>query len=832
MICPQCQTPLLTSNECANCSWKPDNNGARDEINESTPIPIISDTKDTIDSNDGQTPVSTEESSNSAPSIENSQVEGKVEDVSNSPISIGKENITGHGISVIKNIEKVYLKSEKKFKKEKTPPSWTIQALSPLEETRLQFNPEDLEKYGAEFKSRHLLIISCFDEEIATYATHSIINQIDEIKSENAKTVNFEENIDASNESIYELFKQDEIKNSFILIDCINNDTRTKRFMDSLFKDKNLDARKNITTRLKDSKSFWICLVEPTSIDSWLNDPRIPTYFPVWDIDFLTFLLQTEHPNNYLEIRKRITEQQKLGKWAQDQSKFFVEIRNLLGDSHRLIQELEQRDLVTEIEKVDVDSQYDWSNPVVSILLFVATYFPNLTRGDMDRVMLKICGNQTISVPQNNQAPPDENSTPIMQEKRLAEIWTEASDKFIRECNLKMSSPVGKAKVFTFAHSSIREKLKSHFEEELSFDLARKVESVWREGLLFERSETIFENVINLTIDTLTDYADDYNGEWFMKHFLNNLNSKEDKRLVYARFSELLRHLLEFSQLRDIVSQILESLMRNRSHIIAWEIARQLQFAPNFNFFHWTKQLIERGGEVGEVVYIHLYLLFKKQDENIYELLENLKPWLPNNDRLPATYSPANHVALSIMIHYCLQSIEEFDEEDYGLQPSRYPLFAFQNRATAEKNLSLLTEWLFHPGMRTVLNEEIPLLDLEEFWGILIVGWLFILLENNNKQQTEQILDIPLSPNDSIEASKLLVILLEQVSSLTTPEQQKEMIAQWERLKNTITDTLEFIVELDARQRNSLKLQRNLLKKLIADFKIACKRTKLVTENV
>lgn len=831
MICPQCQAPLLTSNECANCPWKIDNNGARDEINESTPIPIISDTKDTIDSNDGQTPVSTEESSNSAPSIENSQVEGKVEDVSNSPISIGKENITGHGISVIKNIGNVYLESEKKFKEEKTPPSWTIQALSPLEGTRLQFNPEDLEKYGTEFKSRHLLIISCFDEEIAKYAADSITNQIDEIKPENSRTVFFEGNIDGSNESIHELLKQDEIKNNFILIDCINNDTRTRSFIDSLFSH-NLNGRQNITTRLKDSRSFWIYLVDPTSIDSWLKDARIPTHFPVWDIDFLTFLLQKNYSNNYLELRERISNQRKLGKWAEDQSKFFVEIRNLLDGSHRLIQELEQKDLVTEFENVDVGSQYDWSNQVISILLFVATYFQNLTRGDMDRVMLKICGSQTISVPQNNQPQPDENSTPIMQEKRLAEIWTEASDKFIRECNLKMSTTVGKARVFTFTNSSIREKLKSHFEEELSFDLARKVESVWREGLLFERSETIAENVINLTIDTITDYADDYNSEWFMKHFLNNLNSKEDKRLVYARFSELLRRLLEFSQLRDMVSQILESLMRNRYHIITWEIARQLQFAPNFNFFHWTKQLIERGGEVGEVVYIHLYLLFKKQDENIYELLENLKPWLPDNDRLPATYSPANHVALSIMIHYCLQSIEEFDEEDYGLQPSRYPLFAFQNRATAEKNLSLLTEWVFHPGMRAVLNEEIPLLDLEEFWGILIVGWLFILLENNNKQQTEQILDIPLSPNDSIEASELLVILLEQVSSLTQPEQQKEMKAQWERLKNSITNTLDSIVELNARQRNSLKLQRNLLKKLIEEFKIACKRTKRVQENV
>ena len=180
------------------------------------------------------------------------------------------------------------------------------------------------------------------------------------------------------------------------------------------------------------------------------------------------------------------------------------------------------------------------------------------------------------------------------------------------------------------------------------------------------------------------------------------------------------------------------------------------------------------------------------------------------------------------MMHYCLESLAEFDESEYGSWPSRYPLFGLSTKDAAHSNLRLLAQWLFHPGMKSVLNVPPLHLDPDEFVGAVLVGWAFIILGEQKDDKANELADSGATPlleeGNRLMPSDVLAILLEEIGRVCTAPQQSRLLRQWETLKELVTSKLDSSPRMDSKQRAQHKLQRALIRRLVEQLKAARKR--------
>jgi hypothetical protein len=407
-----------------------------------------------------------------------------------------------------------------------------------------------------------------------------------------------------------------------------------------------------------------------------------------------------------------------------------------------------------------------------------------------------------------------------LQHKSLTEILRNSTKRYFEKCDLKALITLGRARVVTFSNASLREKLKDFYEDTLFLDVESNFEIVKREGFLFDISEAVAEDTLSLITNLAIDYPTQFKGDWFCDLLLEN-QEQQRSELLYKRFSALLRRMLEVPSLRTVVNDVLKELVKRREHLSALEIVKRLHFAPDFDGIYWLQQLLDQGGDITlERISAYLDGLVRRQSSNIYELLKRLVSWVPEDDRNPSVYSPSNRVALNLLMRYCLKSSFKFEDKNYGLWPSRYPLFALNDRGSAREAFAALTHWLFHPGMESIVT---PRQRAVRSWSSLLVDWLFILFGSKTSDAKEErsqhsVSEVPFGANE------LFSILVEQVSFRTTGKQQSQMLDYWENLIDSVTKKLASSTRMTSQQRNEHIWQRRLIRKLIAEFKMVRRR--------
>ncbi|HIE01358.1 MAG TPA: hypothetical protein EYP59_13880 [Thiotrichaceae bacterium] len=214
---------------------------------------------------------------------------------------------------------------------------------------------------------------------------------------------------------------------------------------------------------------------------------------------------------------------------------------------------------------------------------------------------------------------------------------------------------------------------------------------------------------IQLKIDPNVDPRD-VNPDKVLELINQELKTREQEvRAIIIRLSELIREMLNYTQLQEMVKNFLDNLIKKQDYatvlMIVLGIVKQLRFASQFDGMYWIKQLLDRGDQKAKnEVYNTLLEQAKKSGLRVYELLDTLKTWLPDRGLEHEKYSLSNEYALKLIIDYAMTAINNFKAVDYGVWPSKYPLFANLNDDNELAQIDLLVSWFFHPGMEYALK--------------------------------------------------------------------------------------------------------------------------------
>jgi hypothetical protein len=487
-------------------------------------------------------------------------------------------------------------------------------------------------------------------------------------------------------------------------------------------------------------------------------------------------------------------------------------------------------------EQISVELLLAENQPINNTVLYVGTFFTDLNSYDFEQVVSFLLQEQTTTVTVKSQITTEHGETRLIEapkEKALTEIWKESQkDKVLHNCYLSAVYLDDSSQIIDFYIPNLRENLKKYFQEELPFYLSEKFELA--RLLLLSPSVQVAIKAIYLSVDMAISSPAAYGENWLFEIIVGlpetaNLNLDNDgedeqklnrliaditggkrRAFVLDRVSSLIAQMLDYSQLQGVVKNLFEQLISVRRYSSVLAIIKRLHSTAQFDELYWIKQLLERGdARTRSEAYKLLYSLLAQSNSKIYEFLDTIKTWLPQPNCPPEKYSEANKCALEILVYYCYETTDKIELNDYGCWQSKYPLFApLYQDISIESKLELLVTWLFHPGLKYVIDEDINTIQLI---GFLLASW-FIILWGLEKKEPQK------------EVTEVADILIRQIIVHTTRSQQKELLEFWNELADS------FLAEANAYEENgdykSSKLyfrRRALVRQLRKQFKAAQK---------
>ncbi len=538
------------------------------------------------------------------------------------------------------------------------------------------------------------------------------------------------------------------------------------------------------------------------------------------------------------------------------------------NEFYREIQNLDQpkdnqkdKEIANIPEKIIAKSLLQDENLVKSRLkttiLYVSTFFPKLSSRDFERIVLFLLKEQKVTVTVTSKSTNEKGDIQLIEaseEKELSQVWQDniyKRDQILGESYLKAIRSVNSLRIIDFSLDYLREDLKTYFEEECPLYLEENFKR--SKFLLFDSVSTVTINAIDLSVEMAISNPDAYGQSWLcsiveylkildfadelanqkdsdislaqwlqflmlgleaeqreelklFEQFLKSITKNKIKQFVFLRLSVLISQMLPDTILKYEVESFLDWAIREQHQDAVLEIIKPLQSIQNFDQLYWIKQVLDRGnGELKEKAYIFLSSRLEQSTNSLYDRLEYIKNWLPASERPANRYSPSNEYALRLLFEYAFEKLSELKPKDYGNYPSKYPLFEPLN-GTSDDNprLRLLVKWIFHPGLRYIINPDIT---TTEVTGSLISEWFYILWGLGNKEAKPEVVNI-------------IDNLIKQIKAAIDLKQQKFLIQFWNDLSEELLDKAESASKAgDEQKRKELIQKRNLVRQLKQKFK-------------
>ncbi len=485
------------------------------------------------------------------------------------------------------------------------------------------------------------------------------------------------------------------------------------------------------------------------------------------------------------------------------------------------------------IDSVSIQSLFLENEPIENTVLYVATFFTDLSPSDFKRVVAKLLGDKTVSITKLKTITEDGKSKTIetQEEQRLVDKWAESvqeanqADKTLKKCYLKVIRKEYSL-VVDFSLPNLRKEFIQYFHKEQAFYIEEQYKCV--QELLFDVSEHVAKSAINLLAEAANYYPNNYGSRWLsdITAVAEDINSA----LLFERVSKLIfemQIILEPAQSERIIKKFLDDLLEQEKNyvfgITLYLVYRQLHsnfLLPKINslkqLLDWLKQVLDQGNkEQKSSAYSVLedLLAQRDSDEYIYDILRILKAWLPESERPIEKYSPSNQAAILLLVNYCGETIKKIPTEQYGCWPSKYPLFAsMHNDSDIDSSLNLLASWLFQPSINQglAINYVFPdKMDAIGFIGFMIAEWVTILYGLQEDK---------LKP----EASKLADSLLRQIVIVAERSEQKGLTEFWASLAKVYLEKATNSANnqnQSKQEKQELVNRRKLVKKLRDGFK-------------
>lgn len=657
------------------------------------------------------------------------------------------------------------------------------EALPPKNPRLPEFVFEELSEYLDKLKEERLVLISCPDEDVAYSAAHALI---DGLHLPERRLLNIDRSAGEDWPlSIYYLSGKREAEHEVVvLVDAATE--RARSFLEPIIRANRL-ASGQIQDDLRRNHMYMICLLDPAQLDDGPR-PDDEFTFPRWRIKFLRRLLARylEQPE---DVEQQIMAQRAQGLWSLNDSQFYFELKSYLL-RRELPEELERRANIQQHSPEDLFKEGDLLSATV---LYVATYFPNLTPPEFNRLVPLLYGDAKGSANGNASTQADEHAQDRLQ------VWLTAPDQILKNCSL-ITIPLSDAtRGVSFSNHKLRGQLKEYLEREYNFFLENKFRDVQKLGLIFSPSAQVAQNAVQLCVEKAAAYPEYYGSGWlaglvtdfetalsntepgeaFAWRFISEPNAVKARKQFYQRLAELIGSLTEHPQAAEVADSFLQQLLLAKHRGAVLEIVRRLQLVTSFDPFKWLKQLFDQGNQpIREQTSDYLRGHLKRIRRGIYQALSSLELWLPKDDRPLKDYPIPARYALRLMNEYFRETNSRFDARNFGVWPSTHPLFAFTDEATAVDNLSLLVRLVFHPGMYSVAVTNRR-----------ITNWFYVLEGKGEGVSQERGNDADAAELDAAAVSNFLLNEIARVN----PIQEDALAAYWreesERLLAVMSST-------------------------------------------
>ena len=759
-------------------------------------------------------------------------------------------------------------KEEKKDKPGETEP--TQQPFEdPTEPLLVKPTDVEIEERGhllREWSSRRIILLSSFQPEPALTAAYSLIHDPGFINHEKRTLLLGKSTHRDRSDLTIELFTRPELLERLQRIFLIEIE-RTSLFLDSILHIGRNHAE-TVQGLLRQRDSLLICTASAEVLKLGA-DQRLPNSFPFshYSVPFLPYLLQRKFPSQQArELQELLLAQHQRGLW-ESMADLYEEVETVLTEEgpERLEEVARNPEGISarRYQIVKPAEIFREGSEVHGTALYTATYFPDMTPSDFQRVVLLLLGGRTMSEEKEEQIHTEQGKVRTLKkmvEKRLADLWRESPDRFLRECHLRAKS-LGSKQVMDFSLRYLRRVVRSYLESAHPIFLVRLFERLRESGLLFDprASSELIDNLIHLFVErTLSDPSFCSKGSLFT--WMIGLQSQisieiegevalderiflliarlleeegERRRHVLGRLAQLLREMLQHEPLRDVVREFLSELLsEQRQHHTALslllEMTRRLRFAPHFDSLLWLRRLIDQGTpEIRQRTFRCLVGLALESGPRVFELLEALRPWLPATDLEIERFPLSSLSALRCLLEYSVVIYMHFDPKHFGQWPSRFPLFAAspEDPSLLRSRLDLLCEWLLHRGMPTVLESgeseglasdiewKLWFSGPEEAHGALVADlveqWMLILEGTDSK---------PPCP----EACRVMDELLAALGKRADPVQRKRLVRRWQARQQQCHVDINQLPVGQREERNRLLAIRKKLYGLRQRFLSAC----------
>lgn len=651
----------------------------------------------------------------------------------------------------------------------------------------------DIDQILSELSRHRILLLSSFEPEPAVAAAYSILwhesfSSYDKRALVLDKT-SHQDRVDLNLE-ILSHPKLVERKKQLIFVEIDD----AGLFLDSFIK---LTHTKAGTMRdlLQDRDSILVCTAS-SQILKLRPDQRMPPAFSFCHrpIPFLPYVLRRHFTSERAkELEGILQEQAQRGLWQKDD--FYEQISFYLLDGPERLEEVVRR--IEAIPRgLSIRESLDQTQPVKAAdlfrddcgvhaaVLYAATYFPDLTPQDFERIVLLLLADRTATQEKEEQtvsAKGEVQTRKVTFEKPLAALWREAPDRILRECELRATTlRDGKQGTHSmeFTLPYLRRELRALLESRYPMFLVRMFDRLQATGLLFalDASSQIFDNLVRLFVERALSDPSFCNKKWLFRfvigvriqlnvpldaadpedqffQLLAKIQSDQLRRHLVTRLTHLLREMIQHDETRQTVRDFFSALLTSHEHQAALEIlldlAQRLRFAAEFDALLWMRRLIDQGGsDMREQTYQCIFNLAISSGPRILEILETLHGWLPEETRSRSKYSQSNLYALRFLLEYASSTILAFSDDRQGEWPCRYSLFAAlpDDPNALQERTELLCGWLLHRDMPSILatkgtdeNQEgddlleldFEFTDYEEvhafFVADLMEHWLLIL---------------------------------------------------------------------------------------------------------
>jgi hypothetical protein len=726
-------------------------------------------------------------------------------------------------------------------------------------------SPKEIEEHFSELKNNRILLVDCFDDNILRAASYELVHRTE--ASYEQRLLTFEGSQLEQTDLHLGVFVNEKIGRGEKLIVVIS--LKSKKFLDSMFFEEPLHAQ-SIKEQLAKNDIMLVCFANSCFLkENVVGEKYSNFHFPKWNISFLPYLLKAhfKDQDEAKSVEKQILRQRNYGLWDQSNSdhEFYGLVYDYLRNgAEQLRKEVEKREqygegksvqeFLKKIQIVQPKELIQDDDFVKNTVLYVATFFLGLDRQDFDYLVSLLLEGKKTTITVESQREGKKGKIRIIRtpkETDCLEIWEENQDKIFEECHLKVIRSDTASQVIDFSVPYLRGELKKYLEEKSLY--INHFEQIRESGLLFNFnvSQKIIENVINLTAEMALSDPSHYGGNWLMgviigikQHLAIDIDidtnnemealfqilaiefAKEERkkqiRPFVIRLSQLIREMLNYPQLQEMIKFFLENLMREKHYdavlVIVLGIVKQLRFVSQFDGMYWIKQLLDRGeAQAKNEAYKTLLEQAKQSGLRVYDLLETLKNWIPDPNLDYDKYSPSNKYALKFIIDYARETLSHFNKAYYGVWPSKYPLFANLTEEKELKQIDLLISWMFHPKMQNVLNAlddfvkannisvNILLADLIEIWFLVLHGF-------QKKNLHPEVLAV------SDRLLRQIVLVLNSNRS-----QQRELVRRWWARQGLFTEEIRKVDIAERAKRQQLTNKRKVILELHKKFKALAK---------